>query len=234
MSTPELSDHVRPSSVVDVIHKRVREEILNGEHPPGAMLRQEDIANRLGVSKIPLREAFSRLQSEGFLTLRPRRGYIVRRFDIDEIREIFDLRAIIEDHGSRLAAEARTTEDIDLVQTLAQEMTVLDVQAPNYYMRWTDLNDRFHGAIMQASRRQHVIKAAEQIRHVLLPYVRRYSTMPGAGYEVGQEHHQIAAAFAAGDGHLLGTLSAAHCYHSRDKLVANVIAAGDHLIAAKA
>jgi DNA-binding GntR family transcriptional regulator len=226
MSVSNSNKQIQPASVVDIIHARVREEILKGQHPPGATLRQEDIANRLGVSKIPLREAFSRLQSEGFLILRPRRGYMVKQFDVDEIREIFDLRALIEDHGCRLAAVSRTDEDIETVMTIADAMSALDASASDYLLQWTDLNDRFHGAILDASRKQHVIKAAQQIRHVLLPYVRRYSTMPGAGYEVGQEHHQIAAAFAAGDAHLLGSLSAAHCYHSRDKLVANVLAAG--------
>jgi DNA-binding GntR family transcriptional regulator len=222
MPASAAASKIQPQSVVDTIHARVREEILNGQHLPGSVLRQEDIANRFGVSKIPLREAFSRLQSEGFLTLRPRRGYAVREFSIEEIKEIFNLRAIIEEHGGRLSAEMRTPAQADHVMALSAEMSALDLGAPNYYARWTELNNRFHAAIMQASNRQHVIKMAQQMRDVLLPYVRLYSTMPERSEEVHVEHRQIAAAFQTGDAYLVGALSAAHCYHSRDKLVANV------------
>jgi DNA-binding GntR family transcriptional regulator len=216
---------IQPQSVVDTLHARVREEILSGKHLPGAVLRQDDIAGRFGVSKIPLREAFSRLESEGFLTLRPRRGYSVKQFSVDEIKEIFNLRAIIEEHGGRLGAVSRTDEEAQAVMALAAEMTDL-AAGPDYHARWTDLNNRFHAGIIQASRRQHVIKMAQQMRDVLLPYVRLYSTMPESSKEVDFDHRQIAAAFQAGDAHLVGALSAAHCYHSRDKLVANLLRAG--------
>jgi DNA-binding GntR family transcriptional regulator len=209
-------------SVVESIYGRVREEILNGLHVPGAPLKQDDIAARLGVSKIPLREALSRLESEGLVTLRPRRGYAVKEFNVDEIKEIFNLRAIIEEHGGRLSAEVRTEEQAALVLQLAQDMTDLDPTLPDYYARWTELNGRFHGTIMEASGKQHVIKMAKQMRDVLVPYVRLYSTMPVGADKVDAEHRQIANAFAAGDAHLVGALSAAHCYHTRDNLVASL------------
>jgi DNA-binding GntR family transcriptional regulator len=210
------------TSVVESIYGRVREEILNGQHAPGAALKQDDIASRFGVSKIPLREAFSRLESEGLVTLRPRRGYAVKEFNIEEIKEIFNLRAIIEEHGGRLSAEARTDEDAARVSDLAQQMSDLDPSLPDYYAKWTELNGRFHGTIMQASGKQHVIKMAKQMRDVLVPYVRLYSTMPEGAEYVDAEHRQIASAFAARDSHLVGALSAAHCYHTRDKLVASL------------
>ena len=213
---------IQPQSVVDTIHARVREEILSGQHLPGGVLRQEDIASRFGVSKIPLREAFSRLESEGLVTLRPRRGYAVKEFNVDEIKEIFNLRAIIEEHGGRLSAEARTDEDAARVSELAQQMADLDPSLPDYYAKWTELNGRFHGTIMGASGKQHVIKMAKQMRDVLVPYVRLYSSMPDGAEAVDAEHRQIANAFAAKDGHLVGALSAAHCYHTRDKLVASL------------
>lgn len=217
-------------SVVESIYLRVREEILNGVHIPGAALKQDDIAVRFGVSKIPLREALSRLESEGLVTLRPRRGYAVKEFNVEEIKEIFNLRAIIEEHGGRLSAEVRTDQQAEEVMRLAQEMSDIDPSLPDYYARWTELNGRFHGTIMEASGKQHVIKMAKQMRDVLVPYVRLYSTMPEGADKVDAEHRQIANAFAARDSHLVGALSAAHCYHTRDNLVASLeraLAAGD-------
>src|ERR1700737_928702 len=74
------------------------EGILSGAFPPGLVLRQEELSRRFGASRVPLREAMPRLEVEGLVVLRPRRGYAVRSLERSEIREIFELRAVVEEH----------------------------------------------------------------------------------------------------------------------------------------
>lgn len=210
---------VASPSIVDRIHAYVRDEILAGRQTPGSALRQDEIAARLGVSKIPLREAFSRLESEGLVTLKPRRGYAVTSFDIDEIQEIFELRAIVEEHAGRLAAQHRTADDIERVIALQQQMVELDRAQPDYHERWCSLNHDFHGAIFQASGRRHVIKMALQLRDLVEPYIRLETAVSGDDEMADLEHRQIVSAFQAGDAQLTGNLCASHCYHTRDRLV---------------
>jgi len=208
-----------PMSVVDTLYSTIKDEILRGDHTPGTAMRQHDIAARFGVSRVPLREAFSRLEAVGLLTLRPRRGYAVPAFNADEIREIFDLRAVVEEHAGRLASQARTATDIDAVRSLADRMAAIDLSAPDTYDQWCLLNHEFHLRIIEASRRQHVIKFAQQLRDIVEPYIRLELSISDDNKEADSEHAQIAGAFANGDAKLVGTLSAQHCFHTRDRLI---------------
>lgn len=207
-----------PDSVYSVLHK----EILEGLHPPGAPLKQDEIAARLGVSKIPLREALSRLESEGVVVLKPRRGFFVASFDVAEIEEIFELRASLEELAGRLAAQEHTPEEAGKVATLAGQMAALDAQAPSYHDDWCRLNREFHETIISASHKKHVIRIALQLRHVIEPYIRLDTSMSENDQQADDEHRAIAAAFSARDAELVGTLSAAHCRHTRDRLVRSI------------
>src|ERR1700678_483212 len=78
------------------VYHQVRRAILNGFFVPGQMLRHEEVAAILGVSRSPLREALPRLEAEGMVVLHPRRGYAVVSLDPTEIAELFDLRILLE------------------------------------------------------------------------------------------------------------------------------------------
>ena len=74
----------------------LRESILRGRYPEGQPLRQDAIAEQLGVSRIPVREALRQLESEGLVTFSPHKGAVVSTLSVGEIEELFELRAIIE------------------------------------------------------------------------------------------------------------------------------------------
>ena len=82
-------------SAQQAAHKWLREMILSGELPAGQALRQEEIARRLGISRLPIREALNRLATEGLVELKPRRGFYVASLNIDEIEDIFEMRAML-------------------------------------------------------------------------------------------------------------------------------------------
>jgi DNA-binding GntR family transcriptional regulator len=207
-------------STVDALYGNVKQEILSGRHVPGTVLRQIDIANRFGVSRIPLREAFSRLEAEGLLTLRPRRGYAVSEYNVEEINEIFELRALVEEHAGRLAATTRSQQDVDAVISLADQMAQIKLEGPESFDQWCRLNLEFHQRIISACKRRHVIKVALQLRDLVEPYIRLETSISGDDAEANLEHARIAAAFRDGDARLVGSLSALHCYHTRDRLIA--------------
>src|SRR5688500_15689005 len=95
---------LQAASLPDLAYDHLRDAILTGEFKDGADLPQEEIAARLGVSRLPVREALRRLDAEGLVVLRPRRGYVVASLDPEEIEDVLDLQA----HLESLAGHAAT------------------------------------------------------------------------------------------------------------------------------
>src|SRR5688572_3432450 len=83
-------------TVADAATRELRQRIMSGELADGTPLRQDALAAELGVSRIPIREALSRLESEGLVASYPHRGYVVTALSSEEISELFDLRSLLE------------------------------------------------------------------------------------------------------------------------------------------
>ena len=96
-------------SAQQAAHNWLREMILSGELHAGQALRQEEIARRLGISRLPIREALNRLATEGLVELKPRRGFYVASLNIDEIEDIFEMRAMLEAKGVQFSGDILDT-----------------------------------------------------------------------------------------------------------------------------
>ena len=112
MIEPTLSLSRRSqTTLVDDIVDAIRDQIVHGELQPGLKIRQQQFAEALGVSRTPLREAFQRLEADGWVDLRARRGAEVRPLTVGEAGEIFTMRLLLETTAARLAAVLHTEDD---------------------------------------------------------------------------------------------------------------------------
>lgn len=107
----------------ELVLDAVREAILSGVLPPGARLRQEELAEMFGTSRIPVREALRALEYEGLVTSEPHRGFTVTSLDADDVEEVYDLRILLEGHAVRLAVPLITDEDLEELERLYEQMT---------------------------------------------------------------------------------------------------------------
>ena len=107
-SASALQIPASPPSLPDVAYEHLRSAILDGSLPAGSALRQEEIAARLGISRLPIREALRRLDSEGLVALRPRRGYVVASLDRAEIDDVLELLATLEASAGHSATLKKT------------------------------------------------------------------------------------------------------------------------------
>jgi DNA-binding GntR family transcriptional regulator len=205
----------------EVIYQRLRLDILNGALERGQILRQEEIAQRLSVSRVPLREAMSRLEAEGLLVLRPRRGYAVTSLDQAAIVEIFELRMVVEEHAGSIAALARTTHDVDEVAAIIDYMESLNPDAENHFSEWCRCNREFHGRIIASSRRSRVIRLAGTLHDTVEPYIRAEAEYRRVGHvrDADNEHREMFNAFRAGDSRGLGTLCRTHIENVAQRLL---------------
>lgn len=126
------------------IHRILREWIMKGEFKPGERLKQNDIAERLGVSRMPVREAIQQLVTEGLVNMEPHRGAIVKEFSKEEIKELYFLRAKLEPMALREAYVNLTSDDISKLLDLVERMIDFKDTA-----EFVELNIKFHKILIQ-------------------------------------------------------------------------------------
>lgn len=206
-------------SLPEQVYQRLRAGVLQGEFPPGQFLRQEELAQRFGASRVPLREAMTRLETEGLLELKPRRGYAVISLEKSEIQEIFALRAIVEQHAGAAAALHRVERDIKEVKTILNKMEKLATSTLEKTNQWLELNSIFHARIFACAGLKHVTRVANILRDMVEPYIRIEITLTMDVTQAQVEHRQIFEALSAGDAELLGRLCKEHCEHTAERLI---------------
>lgn len=206
-------------SVSETLYERLREGILTGLFPPGGVLRQEELAQRLGASRVPLREAMTRLEVEGLVVLRPRRGYAVLSLDRSEIEEIFELRAAVEEHLAGVAAETRTDEDVKAVSQALAQMERISARSPNQTNKWLDANSEFHTRLLAAAHRKRAGRFAIMLRDQVEPYIRVEINLTRDVREAETEHRAMFEALQAGEARRLRKLCRQHCENTAARLI---------------
>lgn len=185
----------------------LRTAIVEGVYPPGHRLVQEELADRFGVSRIPLREAIRTLVGEGLLRSDRGRGTFVTALDIDEIDEIYDLRRLIEPSFADHVVERVSRRDISRFESMAEAMdNVSDTGADT----WSRTNLSFHLDMYRLSRLPLRYDVISQMYHRLEPYSRFYVHGTNAYERVQCEHKGMVDALKDGDAKTLGGLILDH------------------------
>src|SRR4051794_5440683 len=153
-------------------YSEIRNRIVEGAFPPGSHLEEESIAEAVGVSRTPVREALRRLASEGFVEFVPHQGAFVPAWTTADYHEIFDLRAILESFGARLAARQISDETLATLEDLTAQMESLAARMTKARMdALANLNNLFHSTVVQASGNRRLLQLAQSA--VALPLVLR-------------------------------------------------------------
>jgi DNA-binding GntR family transcriptional regulator len=176
-------------SLMEQAYARLRGEILSCRLAPGAEVSEADIAERLQMSKSPVREALGRLRSEGFVKAYPRRGYQVVPLTISDLNELLDLRNIIETGAVGLAAERITEAELDELSRLADAS--YDTKIMSSLDQFVGANREFHAAIARAcgNRRlyEQVVNCLDGLERFFYVGARTRDINP----EVKDDHHRL-------------------------------------------
>lgn len=136
------------AKAADKAYQLVRERIISGEYAPSFRLTEQEIADSSGVSRTPVREALRRLQNEGFVHVSSNQSSVVLGVDEDSIRELFELRALLEPYGASRAATRVTPAGIERLRKLAEaQYEECRLREPGYTNRVGELNSQFHYTI---------------------------------------------------------------------------------------
>lgn len=195
MTTPDEFDETR---AVELAYRSIREQILSGEQAGGEWLRESDLATTVGVSRTPVREALRRLSAEGLVRHERNRGAQVQSWTFKNLEDVYALRSLIEPWACGLAA-AGGGADLDALQQLADAMDVAAALPQPDLDALTDLNSRFHGAIVESAGNERVRSILASL--VRLPFVWRtfsHYTLEELHRSLAH-HHELVDALRAGN-----------------------------------
>lgn len=206
-----------PETVVEQTAEALREAIRHGRLVPGQRLVVADLTRQFQVSAGPAREVINRLIGEGVVEIVPHRGATVRTLSPDQVREIFEVREVIEGLAARLAAKAvgRSREGATLVRDSIAEMhRIVARQSPEYI----EHNHRFHAMIYDLAGNARARAVA--IGLTLPIYQLRYHRLMDTAYAAvsAAEHDVIAEAILAADGDAAEAAMRTHIRHSAEAM----------------
>lgn len=177
------------ASLTDQAYTKLRRDILSCVLQPGSEVSEADIADRLLMSKTPVREALGRLRVEGFVKAFPRRGYQIVPLTISDMDELFDVRAIVEAGCGELAAERITDEDLNRLEALAD--VSYDVATTASLDTFISSNRDFHLAIANASGNHRLYEMVYKQLDELERFFYLGARTRDVNREVHVDHHRI-------------------------------------------
>jgi DNA-binding GntR family transcriptional regulator len=190
------------------VYDHLREEILAGRLKPGAELGEVPLSEQLGVSRGPLREAIGRLAAEGLVTVRPRRGAVVRSLSKAEFLELYQVREGLEAMAVRLAVPRLTGVDFATLQGLIDTMAAHAER--NEVAEFFEANAAFHGHLIAAADNRKLQEIYGQLLGQIGRYRMRSLTLRGNLHRSVAEHAAILRAAKRGDAERAAHLMAEH------------------------
>ncbi len=186
------------------ILETIRDAIMTGALRPGEKVAEPDLAERFGISRTPIREAFRQLESEGYLTVIPRKGAVVTSFSPRDVEEFYAIKSILEGYAARRACEKLSVKDIERLRTINDRLRhMADDGDIKHFFR---IHNDFHDLFLKAADNE---KLYELITNLVRKFQRlRYASLslPGRMKISVLEHDKIIEAFLKRDADKAETL----------------------------
>ncbi|NLA59062.1 MAG: GntR family transcriptional regulator [Firmicutes bacterium] len=213
---PIQLDNYKP--LRDIVFENLREAIITGQLRPGERLMEVQIAEELGVSRTPVREAIRKLELEGLVVMVPRKGAYVSNVSIKDISDIFQIRRALEGLAAELAADRLTEEQLEELEQLlvrtAETVEKLDI------LTTVDMDTGFHQVIYEASRNEKLSSMLYHLREQIQRFRTQSLSRPGRLEQALLEHRAIMDALKERDGELARRLVEEHIENAESALLA--------------
>jgi DNA-binding GntR family transcriptional regulator len=213
-----LGERSRPFGILE----RLRDLILTGEYSPDERLIEEQLAERLGVSRTPVRQALTMLEAEGLVEIAPNRGATVCSFSFEDVWDIYDLRAVLEGHAARRAAGRIVRRELERLRELAGEMEALPGRFDDHEEEiriLVGLNQAFHGIIVEASRNKRLQRLINRTVEIPLMFKAFFWYTPHERTISNHYHRQMLEALEKGDADRAEIIMREHVYEGRDFVI---------------
>jgi DNA-binding GntR family transcriptional regulator len=190
----------------EAVYQALSQGLRDGVYRPGDRLREEEVAQRLNVSRTPVREAFGRLAAKGFVQPAGARGLVVRNLDLSEILELYAMREILEGAAARLAAQHASQPEIHGLRDI-EVLYETHFEDPRAMAR---INRQFHEAVFRAARNRYLDAALQEMQDGIALLGQTTFSVKGRPTVAAAEHRGIIDAIEARDPAKAEELARAH------------------------
>ena len=179
----------------ELVCDQIREAIISGVFSPGERLMEIQIADEMGVSRTPVREAMRMLEMEGFVVMTPRRGTYVSNMSIKDINDVYEIRISLDTLAAGLAAERITDEELEELQRLL--LKIGEAIESNSMANIVEADIEFHDVLYKASRNERLRNIINNLREQITVIRGVSMRYPGRLKDTQEEHRRLVECIAA-------------------------------------
>ncbi len=215
---PIRLDAYRP--LRDVVCEALRAAIQSGELPPGERLMEIPLAEELGVSRTPIREAIRKLEQEGFVVMIPRRGTYVADITLKDINQVFEIRSSLEELAASLASERITPDELEELER--HLVSINDYMENRDFDKIVAADIAFHEVLYSASRNDRLIEIIHNLREQTFRFRSVSMNQPGRLAKTWEEHRLLVEALADHNPQQARRIARIHMEHSEQALLSGM------------
>ncbi len=204
----------------DVVFNTLRRAIITGEFAPGERLMEISLANRLGVSRTPVREAIRKLELEGLVIMIPRKGAQVAKITEKNLRDVIEIRCVLEEFAASLACERIDEEGKQKLEAAHQEF-VKAVQN-NDILEIVEKDEQFHDVIFEATSNDRLITIINNLREQFYRYRMEYVKDIDQRSVLVQEHEKLLHAISVHDVDTAKSIMRTHLHNQQDGVIQSI------------
>ena len=216
---------LRSKSLATVIQEKIERMILSGELAAGQRINELALAQTLGVSRSPIREACRKLEQAGMVEIINNRGMFVRRVDLQQALDIYEVRGALAELAGELLARRASEDDVAALRAMVQQMdaAIRARDASEYYRQ----NLAFHSLLVRSTGNQRLVDLFLGTDKELHLYRHRSLVQPSGMSASNREHREIVAALASRDPARAGAAFKRHVLNGRDRAVSAAAAGAE-------
>ncbi|MDN5346487.1 MAG: hypothetical protein PWP65_51 [Clostridia bacterium] len=201
----------------EIVFEALRDAIINGQLKAGERLMEVQLAEELGVSRTPVREAIRKLELEGFVVMVPRKGAYVADFSTKDIADLFEIRSALEALAASLACERITSEELEELERLL--VRIAECADNNDLNSLVEADTRFHDVLYRASRNERLAQIISNLREQIQRLRTVSLATPGRMREMLEEHKKLVEAIAERNIELAQKLAQEHIENAENRML---------------
>ncbi|KKM09313.1 GntR family transcriptional regulator [Clostridiales bacterium PH28_bin88] len=212
---PIKLDNYKP--LREIVFETLREAIISGRLRPGERMMEVQLAEEMGVSRTPVREAIRKLELEGFVVMIPRKGAYVADISTKDIADVFEIRGALESLAAGLAADRIADSELEeLERLLVQVSECAEVQDLE---RLVEVDTQFHDVLYKASRNERLAQIISTLREQIQRFRKTSMGSPGRMRETLEEHRKIVDAISDRNVALAQSLALEHIENAENRIL---------------